>query len=190
MKKNQGQMRLQREGKMAIKDMEKQMKKSGKITDNFICLPDPSDPYVWYYVVYGLQEPKAYTGGYYLGKITCPPDYPAKAPNIRIITENGRFKTTQGICLSISDFHPESWNPAWKVNQIVIGLISFWIANEYTYGAVEPYYDYPRDDPINKDDRIIQFSKESRKSVLEHAKFKEIFADYADAIGINNEPDV
>jgi ubiquitin-conjugating enzyme E2 J2 len=63
-----------------------------------------------------------------MGKIICPKEYPAKAPKITLITENGRFHTwAEGICLSISDYHPESWNPVWKVNQIVIGLVSFWI---------------------------------------------------------------
>ena len=74
-----GQMRLQREAKMCKKDMDAQVKKSGKISDNFICLPDPEDAYSWYYVVFGLDE-APYKGGYYLGKITCPDTYPAKAP--------------------------------------------------------------------------------------------------------------
>ena len=52
--KNQGQLRLQREAKMAKKDMDNQVKKTGKISDNFICLPDPEDVYTWYYVVFGL----------------------------------------------------------------------------------------------------------------------------------------
>jgi len=139
-----GQMRLQREAKMAKRDIEAQLKKNGgKLKDNFICLPDPEDPYVWYYVVFGLEEPAEYKGGFYLGKITCPKEYPSKAPNIKLFTDNGRFRTNgDGICLSISDFHPESWNPAWKVNQIVIGLVSFWIGGEYTYGSLESY-DFP-----------------------------------------------
>lgn len=40
-----------------------------------------------------------------------------------------------GICLSISSFHPESWNPAWKVSQIVVGLSMFWLTDDDTYGA-------------------------------------------------------
>lgn len=143
--KNQGQLRLQREAKMAKKDLENQIKKTGAITDNFICLPDPEDAYTWYYVVFGLKEPSEYDGGFYLGKVICPPEYPAKAPNIRILTENGRFRTTgEGICLSISNFHPESWNPAWKVSQIVVGLVSFWISNEYTWGSMDDY-DFKQD---------------------------------------------
>jgi len=121
------------------------LKKFGKVQENFICLPDPDDIYTWWYIIFGLED--EYKGGYYLGRVVCPNDYPAKAPNIRIVTENGRFRTdaqgSEGICLSISNFHPESWNPAWKVSQIVVGLVSFWIGGEYTYGSVE-HYDYPR----------------------------------------------
>ena len=36
-----------------------------------------------------------------------------KPPNIIFLTPNGRFATNQKICLSISAYHPESWNPAW-----------------------------------------------------------------------------
>ena len=75
-----------------------------------------------------------------MGKIKCPAEYPAKAPKIIVMTKNGRFHTWEsGICLSISDYHPESWNPVWKVNQIVVGLVSFWITNQDTYGMVYKY---------------------------------------------------
>ena len=86
-------MRLQREAKMAKKDIEAQIKKSGKVTDNFICLPDPNNAYIWYYVVFGLTDPKQYMGGYYIGKITLKDTYPSTAPNITIFTDNGKYKT-------------------------------------------------------------------------------------------------
>lgn len=143
----QGQMRLQREAKMAKKDYDAQVKKNGKIIDNFICLPDPENVYEWYFIIFGLEEPIHYKGGYYIGKITCPEDYPQKAPRIDMFTENGRFCTypnfDHGICLSISHHHPESWNPVWKVNQIVIGLISFWFQTEHTWGDTQYDYKWP-----------------------------------------------
>lgn len=37
----------------------------------------------------------------------------------------GRFKTNTRICLSMSDFHAELWNPGWNVETILIGLLSF-----------------------------------------------------------------
>jgi len=39
-------------------------------------------------------------------------------------------------------------------------------------------------------ERSYGFAIKSRKDVLEHPKFKELFAPYADAIGINEEPKV
>ena len=53
-----GQMRLQREAKMAKKDYDAQIKKHGKIIDNFICLPDPENVYTWYFIIFGLEHPK------------------------------------------------------------------------------------------------------------------------------------
>lgn len=164
-------MRLQREARTAKKDLDNQVKKKGKIEDNFICLPDPENPYVWYYVIYGLDF-VGYKGGYYLGKIICPPEYPHKPPKITLITENGRFHTwKEGICLSISDYHPESWNMAWKVNQIVIGLVSFWVQNDVsTYGDVSSH-DLRLEAGETATDKRIQRAKESQKTVLAHEKF-------------------
>merc|ERR1712029_320476 len=191
-KGNAGQMRLQRESRMQKKDIEAGIKKTGKIAENFICLPDPEDIYKWWYVIWGLDM-KPYKGGYYMGYITCPDDYPAHAPKINLVTPNGRFRTNDlqdGICLSISHYHPESWNPAWKVNQIVIGLQTFWQGGEYTYGSVEEH-DYGRGEKgLTMKERSYGFAINSRKEVLEHPKFKEIFGAYADAIGINEEQQV
>ena len=43
----------------------------------------------WYFIVFGLDGP--YSGGFYLGKLTCPHDYPKKAPNVLIMIENGIY---------------------------------------------------------------------------------------------------
>jgi ubiquitin-conjugating enzyme E2 J2 len=52
-------------------------------------------------------------------------------------TPNGRFKTGQRLCLSNSDFHPESWNPVWGVSTILMGLYSFMLETAPTLGSVE-----------------------------------------------------
>lgn len=54
-----------------------------------------------------------------------------------MVTPNGRFKTNQRLCLSISDFHPDTWNPAWSVGTILTGLISFMVEESSTYGSME-----------------------------------------------------
>ena len=66
-------------------------------------------------------------------------------------------------------------------------MVSFWVQNsEYTYGAVEAY-EVTLDEEETFSDRKIKLAKESRKKVLEHEKFKQIFSQYVDAIGINTE---
>lgn len=153
-------IRLNREARMARKEIDSQIKKHGKVTDNFICLPDPENCFDWYYVVFGL-EAEGFHGGFYFGKVTCPKDYPKHAPNIKIYTENGRFSTQEdGICMSISDMHPESWNPVWKVNQMVVGLISFWLGDaEETYGEL---YEDDYDCSMSFTDHRIRLAKLSR----------------------------
>ncbi len=67
-------------------------------------------------------------GGFYHGKLLFPSDYPFKPPRIIMITPNGRFQTNRRLCLSISDFHPDTWNPAWSVATILTGLLSFMVS--------------------------------------------------------------
>eukprot|EP01126_Amoeba_proteus_P056156 TRINITY_DN7026_c0_g1_i1.p1 TRINITY_DN7026_c0_g1~~TRINITY_DN7026_c0_g1_i1.p1 ORF type:complete len:202 (+),score=52.34 TRINITY_DN7026_c0_g1_i1:840-1445(+) len=51
-------------------------------------------------------------------------------------TPNGRFNVNTKICLSMSDFHPESWNPMWTVSSILTGLLSFMLENKQTHGSI------------------------------------------------------
>ena len=66
-----------------------------------------------------------------------PADYPYKPPSILMYTPNGRFIPNQRLCLSMSDFHPESWNPMWSVSSILAGLLSFMLDTSKTYGSME-----------------------------------------------------
>jgi ubiquitin-conjugating enzyme E2 J2 len=65
-----------------------------------------------------------------------PSDYPFAPPAIRMHTPSGRFQPSTRLCLSISDFHPKSFNPAWEVSTILIGLMSFMTSEEMTTGSV------------------------------------------------------
>ena len=71
-----------------------------------------------------------------MGKLMFPNDYPWKPPGIMMITESGRFKVNARICLSISDYHPESWNPVWPIRSIIVGLTSFFVTNLNTVGSL------------------------------------------------------
>eukprot|EP01125_Pyxidicula_operculata_P022021 TRINITY_DN883_c1_g1_i2.p1 TRINITY_DN883_c1_g1~~TRINITY_DN883_c1_g1_i2.p1 ORF type:complete len:196 (-),score=27.03 TRINITY_DN883_c1_g1_i2:382-969(-) len=75
-------------------------------------------------------------GGEYHGKVKFPPEYPHKPPSIYMITPSGRFQPNSRLCLSMSDFHPESWNPMWSVSSILTGLLSFMLEDKSTHGSV------------------------------------------------------
>ncbi|KAK9162755.1 hypothetical protein Syun_003657 [Stephania yunnanensis] len=108
-----------------------------------VARPSPNDLLEWHYVLEG-SEGTPYAGGYYHGKIKFPPNYPFHPPSISMITPNGRFITQKRICLSMSDFHPESWNPMWSVSSILTGLLSFMMDNSPTTGSVTTTLDEKR----------------------------------------------
>mmetsp|Transcript_29984 Transcript_29984/g.63225 ORF Transcript_29984/g.63225 Transcript_29984/m.63225 type:complete len:292 (+) Transcript_29984:201-1076(+) len=90
----------------------------------------------WHYVLQGPPD-SPYEGGLYHGKIRFPDDFPFKPPSIYMITPNGRFETDKRLCLSMSDFHPESWVPTWSVSTILNGVLSFMLESTPTTGAIE-----------------------------------------------------
>lgn len=98
--------------------------------------PLPSNLLEWHYVVRGPND-TPYKGGLYHGKLVFPSEFPFKPPSIYMITPNGRFKTDIRLCLSISDYHPDTWNPAWCVSTILTGLLSFMLESTPTLGSVE-----------------------------------------------------
>jgi len=97
----------------------------------------PSDANIleWHYIITGPPD-TPYDGGQYWGTLMFPPDYPFAPPAIRMHTPSGRFQSSTRLCLSISDFHPKSFNPAWEVSTILTGLLSFMTSEEMTTGSV------------------------------------------------------
>ncbi|KAI9232323.1 MAG: ubiquitin-conjugating enzyme/RWD-like protein [Podila humilis] len=93
----------------------------------------------WHYILKGPPE-TPYHGGEYHGNLVFPSDYPFKPPSIRMITPNGRFQTDTRLCLSMSDFHPGTWNPSWSVATILNGLLSFMSQDESTTGSINTSY--------------------------------------------------
>jgi len=89
----------------------------------------------WHYVVEGPKD-SDYEGGFYHGEIKFPPRYPFKPPSIWMTTPSGRFEPGARICMSFTDYHPESWNPAWSSSTILAGLLSFMVENERTAGSI------------------------------------------------------
>lgn len=93
------------------------------------------DLHEWHFTILGPPAPSPYAGGIYHGRITLPPAYPMKPPNFRFLTPSGRFEVNREICLSISGFHEETWQPAWGVRTALVALRGF-MGEEGTAGQV------------------------------------------------------
>lgn len=101
-----------------------------------IAEPDESNILKWHYAIRGPSE-TPYDGGIYIGKLVFPSEYPMKPPGVMMLTPSGRFKVNTRICMSMSDFHPESWNPMWSVAKIIQGVQSFMASDELTTGGLK-----------------------------------------------------
>jgi len=132
--------------------------------------PLPSNILEWHYVVRG-PENSPYEGGLYHGKLVFPREFPFKPPSIYMTTPNGRFKCNTRLCLSISDFHPDTWNPAWSVSTILTGLLSFMLEKSPTLGSIETS-DYTKR----------QLAVESGTFNLKDKVFCELFPEIAEEI--------
>ena len=88
----EGVKRLQREYKAMSKSFKKQVEDHGRVTDMFVAAPDPDNMFVWYYIIFGFED-EPFKGGYYMGKLVFPKEYPWKPPEIWMVTEQGRFST-------------------------------------------------------------------------------------------------
>ncbi|KAK2824987.1 hypothetical protein Q7C36_018914 [Tachysurus vachellii] len=137
----------------------------------YICAePLPSNILEWHYLVRG-PEKTPYEGGYYHGKLMFPREFPFKPPSIYMITPNGRFKCNTRLCLSITDFHPDTWNPAWSVSTILTGLLSFMVEKGPTLGSVE-----------TSDFTKRQLASQSLAFNIKDKVFCELFPDVVDEI--------
>ncbi|KAK9305550.1 hypothetical protein QLX08_003349 [Tetragonisca angustula] len=132
--------------------------------------PVPSNILEWHYVVKG-PEKTPYEGGFYHGKLIFPVEFPFQPPSIYMTTPNGRFKVNTRLCLSISDFHPDTWNPAWSVSTILTGLLSFMIENSPTMGSINTS-DYEKK----------QFAAQSLEYNLKDKMFCDLFPETVETI--------
>ncbi|XP_027930656.1 ubiquitin-conjugating enzyme E2 32-like isoform X2 [Vigna unguiculata] len=82
----------------------------------------------WQFAIRGPRDTE-FEGGIYHGRIQLPSEYPFKPPSFMLLTPNGRFETQTKICLSISNHHPEHWQPSWSVRTALVALIAFMPTN-------------------------------------------------------------
>lgn len=130
---------------------------------NIEAYPNEKNIKEWHYVIFGPKD-SVYAGGVYHGRLVFPTEYPYKPPAIYMITPNGRFKTKTRLCLSISDFHPESWNPLWSVGSILTGLLSFMLSEDMTTGSMRSSKAYKK-----------QLAQKTMEANLTHPMFCQLF---------------
>uniref|UniRef100_A0A182JUD1 Ubiquitin-conjugating enzyme E2 J2 n=1 Tax=Anopheles christyi TaxID=43041 RepID=A0A182JUD1_9DIPT len=132
--------------------------------------PLPSNILEWHYVIKGPED-SPYYGGYYHGTLLFTKEFPFKPPSIYMTTPNGRFKTNKRLCLSISDFHPDTWNPAWSVATILTGLLSFMLESTPTMGSCETT-------PAEKR----RYAQQSLEFNMKNEVFQELFPEVCEEI--------
>jgi len=90
----------------------------------FAASPLEDNLFEWLFAVSGPPGTD-FAGGVYLGRILLPPEYPMRPPAFAFLTPNGRFETGVRVCLSISQHHPEEWQPSWGVRTALTALQAF-----------------------------------------------------------------
>jgi ubiquitin-conjugating enzyme E2 J2 len=141
-----------------------------------VVAPNESNILEMHYVIEGSKG-SPYEGGVYHGKLLFPKEYPLKPPGVMMYTPSGRFHTGRRLCLSMSDFHPETWNPMWSVSTILTGLYSFMLETNPTLGSIETTTQKKR-----------QLAAESLAYNVKNSKdFCKLFPDYVERHRIEEE---
>ncbi|KAG5422202.1 UBC6 [Candida metapsilosis] len=128
--------------------------------------PNDENILEWHYIITGPPN-TPFEHGQYHGLLRFPQEYPFKPPSISMITPNGRFACNTRLCLSMSDYHPDTWNPAWSVATILTGLLSFMTGDESTTGSITTSENVKR-----------KLARDSKKwNVKENPRFVKQFPD-------------
>lgn len=108
----------------AVKRLMKEAAELKDPTDHYHAQPLEDNLFEWHFTVRGPPD-SDFDGGVYHGRIVLPPEYPMKPPSIILLTANGRFEVGKKICLSISGYHPETWQPSWSIRTALLAIIGF-----------------------------------------------------------------
>ncbi|PWN27795.1 UBC-like protein [Jaminaea rosea] len=128
--------------------------------------PLETDQFTWYFILRGPAD-TPYAGGEYLGSLSFPATYPFAPPTIKVQTPSGRFKENEAICTSFSNFHPGSWNPAWSIANVLVGLLSLMTSEEMTTGAISATTETRK-----------AFAARSHSWNCSNVQFKKVFPEY------------
>ncbi|KAL7410711.1 ubiquitin-conjugating enzyme/RWD-like protein [Mrakia frigida] len=112
---------------------------------DYTAAPLEDDIFEWGATIRGAPGTD-FEGGLYRVRILLPAEYPFKAPDLMILTPNGRFETNKKICIDgLTSFHAGSWQPAWGVRTAIVGLMSFWQSKGEAMQAIGAL-DYPTEE--------------------------------------------
>ncbi|KAG8096256.1 hypothetical protein GUJ93_ZPchr0013g34426 [Zizania palustris] len=130
-------------GNPAVKRILQEVKEmQSNPSPDFMALPLEEDIFEWQFAILGPRDSE-FEGGIYHGRIQLPSDYPFKPPSFMLLTPSGRFEVQKKICLSISNYHPEHWQPSWSVRTALVALIAFMPTNP---GGALGSLDYKKED--------------------------------------------
>lgn len=121
----------------AISRLKKEYTRISKLdspSTQFIVSPDEKNFLRWHFVLRNLEGP--YKGGIYHGELSFPSEYPFKPPSLTFHTPSGRFDVGKKVCLSFTNYHPETWNPYWRVESMIESIITFMYTNDKTTGGI------------------------------------------------------
>ena len=112
---------------------------------NILCLgPIQTNLRQWHFSFRGAGE-GVYSEGIYHGQIVLPKDYPMSPPSVQLWTPSGRFVPHKDICLSASNYHPESWTPRWSIHGIVNALRLHMLTRAEEIGGIDSTPDVTRE---------------------------------------------
>ena len=108
----------------AVKRLMREAQELHEPTKDYSAKPLDDNLFEWHFTFRGPND-SDFDGGFYHGRIILPPEYPMKPPSIMLLNPNGRFELNKKICLSISGYHPESWQPSWSIRTAILAIIAF-----------------------------------------------------------------
>ncbi|QJX72331.1 ubiquitin-conjugating enzyme E2 [Faustovirus] len=79
----------------------------------------PTDVNTWYILIENVKgEEDEFEGGQYLVRMKAPPNFPFSPPEFYFMTPNGLYDVEKKVCISIGEFHKESY-------QATLGMLGF-----------------------------------------------------------------
>jgi ubiquitin-protein ligase len=109
----------------AIKRLMKEMQSLEQCpSPDFVAYPMEDNMFQWHFTMRGPSD-SPYADGLYHGKLLLPPNYPFAPPDVVLLTPNGRFELNKKICVSITSYHPENWNPTFNIVTVLSALREF-----------------------------------------------------------------